>query len=106
MLSLLAPPPSPLLPLPSPLLPLPSLSAPSPLPSAPSLPPLTLHRAGGTGPADPATAGPIFLAYLITIQIEEVTSVYKDDIDASELSKQLEIFGSSFSINEQKWVGN
>ena len=62
--------------------------------------------AGGTGPADPATAGPIFLAYLITIQIEEVTSVYKDDIDASELSKQLEIFGSSFSINEQKWVGN
>ncbi|MDD9818794.1 MAG: hypothetical protein OXU61_11785, partial [Gammaproteobacteria bacterium] len=55
------------------------------------------YRAGGTGPADPATAGPIFSAYLITIQIEEVASVYKDDIDVSELSTQLEIFGTSFS---------
>ena len=54
-------------------------------------------RAGGTGPADPATAGPIFSAYLIAIQIEEVASVYKDDIDVSELSTQLVIFGTSFS---------
>ena len=29
--------------------------------------------------------------------IEEVASVYKDDIDVSELSTQLEIFGTSFS---------
>ena len=54
-------------------------------------------RAGRTGPADPATAGPIFSAYLIAIQIEEVASVYKDDIDVSELSTQLVIFGTSFS---------
>ena len=55
------------------------------------------YRAGGTGPADPATAGPIFSAYLIAIQIEEVASVYKDDIDVSEFSTQLVIFGTSFS---------
>ena len=30
-------------------------------------------------------------------EIEEVTSVYKDDIDVSELSTQLEILGTSFS---------
>ena len=29
--------------------------------------------------------------------IEEIASVYKDDIDVSELSTQLEIFGTSFS---------
>ena len=30
-------------------------------------------------------------------EIEEVASVYKDDIDVSELSTELEIFGTSFS---------
>ena len=30
-------------------------------------------------------------------EIEEVASVYKDNIDVSELSTQLEIFGTSFS---------
>ena len=54
-----------------------------------------MTSAGGTGPADSATAGPIFLAFLT--ESRKVTSVYKDDIDVSELSTQLEIFGTSFS---------
>lgn len=42
-----------------------------------------MTSAGGTGPADSATAGPIFLAFLT--ESRKVTSVYKDDIDLSEL---------------------
>ena len=46
-----------------------------------------LLRPGGTGPADLATAGPIF-----SHEIEEVASIYKDDIDVSKLSTQLADF--------------
>ena len=37
-------------------------------------------------------------------EIEEVTSTYKDDIDVSELSTQLEILGTSFSEEERQKV--